>query len=698
MKIFFSCIYFLLIISIANAQVTKVDNNNNLWSIDIGSKIILINASDSSLYRMDANGSSAYQYSTKAKFGFGESYVDTLNGKLLLSGRTDAYGDELWATDGTDAGTVMIKDINPDVSGSNIQVLASMNGLAYFNAENAEYGRELWVTDGTTTGTGMVKDINPGPEGIGFGFAMIKNNGILYLIINDMIHGHELWRTDGTEAGTWMVKDINQNINIYGASSICTNEAQQFVNVGNSILFTAFDGVNGYGLWKSDGTETGTQMLALMDTSQYWFGGGSNFYKFNDKFFLNNGTSNKLWVTDGSVNGSSLIKNFKDLYNGTGYINFEGSSILKNAFIYKVKSNMGDSAALWKTDIINYETKQFFKDSTSVDRNISLLPKFNFYLTAWIHPFSYYDSTTMNGKLFMTSLNVNGNNKLWITDGETVTYLKDFKWATYEPFYYRYTSDGFYFAADDSFYGNELWKSDGTVSGTSLYNDINLGLTSSYPIFGVVYNGQQYFNADDGDNSNGYYDLYKLGTTLPITLLNFSALLKNNDAVLSWQTATEYNVTRFVIQRSKDGTNFSDIAFVNARNTGVQQQQYAYTDQDVFAGMQAKFYYRLKTLDKDGKFSLSKIVELSKSGTNISISISPNPVKNILTINYNSGKMQSGFIRITDAAGKVLYTSGSIAGNSAGQEIINVSRFSKGIYYLQIINGQEKKSVSFIKE
>ena len=70
-------------------------------------------------------------------------------------------GPALWKTDGTSAGTVLVKDINPGVNGSRPGGFAVFNGVLYFSANDGSNGSELWKTDGTAAGTQLVKDINP---------------------------------------------------------------------------------------------------------------------------------------------------------------------------------------------------------------------------------------------------------------------------------------------------------------------------------------------------------------------------------------------------------------------------------------------------------------------------------------------------------------------------------------------------------
>jgi ELWxxDGT repeat protein len=84
------------------------------------------------------------------------------------------------------------------------------NGALYFGADDGVHGNELWKTDGTAPGTVMVKDINTAVAGASASpNAFTAFNGALYFSANDGVHGVELWKTDGTAAGTVMVKDIN---------------------------------------------------------------------------------------------------------------------------------------------------------------------------------------------------------------------------------------------------------------------------------------------------------------------------------------------------------------------------------------------------------------------------------------------------------------------------------------------------------
>ncbi|MBR9970881.1 ELWxxDGT repeat protein [Magnetospirillum sulfuroxidans] len=81
---------------------------------------------------------------------------------MYFSASGDTGGTELWKSDGTAVGTVMVKDICPGSLGSNPTYLLNINGTLYFAASDGTNGRELWKSDGTAVGTVMVKDIYVG--------------------------------------------------------------------------------------------------------------------------------------------------------------------------------------------------------------------------------------------------------------------------------------------------------------------------------------------------------------------------------------------------------------------------------------------------------------------------------------------------------------------------------------------------------
>src|SRR5262249_17256916 len=138
--------------------------------------------------------------------------LTSVNGTVFFAAYNDqmGLGVELWKSNGTDVGTVLVKDIRPGNSSSGPSALTNVNGALFFVTNDGAHGSEVWKTDGTTVGTVIVKDINPGSLGSGVG-DLINVNGTLFFRAQDFApdgFGSDLWKSDGTEAGTVQVTNI----------------------------------------------------------------------------------------------------------------------------------------------------------------------------------------------------------------------------------------------------------------------------------------------------------------------------------------------------------------------------------------------------------------------------------------------------------------------------------------------------------
>src|SRR4029079_5297853 len=100
-----------------------------------------------------------------------------------------------------------LRDIVAGTGSSTPRDFTAVGSTLYFSANDGVHGRELWRTDGTTAGTHMVKDVRPGSRGSSIG-SLIRFDGEVYFAPSDSVHGSELWKSDGTAGGTRMVKDI----------------------------------------------------------------------------------------------------------------------------------------------------------------------------------------------------------------------------------------------------------------------------------------------------------------------------------------------------------------------------------------------------------------------------------------------------------------------------------------------------------
>ena len=230
---------------------------------------------------------------------------------LYFTAREETNGNELWKSDGTTDGTILVADIMPGPSSSVSKQLVALGDQLIFVADNGINGKELWAADGTPEGTSMVMDINPGAPDCSIG-EITAFGGNVYFRANDGTSGTELWKSDGTGPGTMMVADLNE-----GAGS---SNPGVFTPLGDQLLFTANDGTAGFELWASDGTANDTSMVDDINP-----GPGSSFLDpvsvpsfimvdmaadSGTAFFAaNDGTSGmELWNSDGTPDGTALVK------------------------------------------------------------------------------------------------------------------------------------------------------------------------------------------------------------------------------------------------------------------------------------------------------------------------------------------------------------------------------------------------------
>ena len=175
-------------------------------------------------------------------------------GKVYFPGRSN-NGIELHVTDGTAQGTMLVKDIMPLAGRSEPKELYSAGSRLYFSAKDSANDFEPWYTNGTSAGTVKLKQINPtGALGSDPRDFIALGNKVLFTA-NNGVNGRELWVTDGTTAGTTLVKDLKP-----GTTS---SDPELLVLFGSKVWFVASDGLTlTRNLYATDGTSAGTVRMA----------------------------------------------------------------------------------------------------------------------------------------------------------------------------------------------------------------------------------------------------------------------------------------------------------------------------------------------------------------------------------------------------------------------------------------------------
>ncbi|MBV6624862.1 MAG: hypothetical protein KI793_18370 [Rivularia sp. (in: Bacteria)] len=500
-----------------------------------------------------------------------------VNGTLFFSAEDGSTGRELWKSDGTEAGTVLIKDINPG-SGSSISPtpvtaptsnsgnkFADVNGTFYFVADDGTNGSELWKSNGTEAGTVLVKDIIQGSEGSNPN-NLTNVKGTLFFTVNDGSNGIELWKSDGSESGTTLVKDINPGSNSSNPSNL--------TNLDGILYFTADDGSNGVELWKSNGSESGTVLVDDINPGNA-SSNPSDLTEFNGELYFSadDGVNGReLWgLTDGGGqtnqglilgtdsndflegteqdNTDILFEDFPEgginrLITGVGdrlfFVGGVGGNQFFRVFIGGTDGTPDGTSELFflsgsgnatgfpndVTSIVDFDNLNsnlaFVTETTEFKdfgRNIELTTRLTISDgtesgTSVIKTFNPGESTNVisevvnvDGTIFFAaggSSEIPGSrgaiNQLWKSDGTTdgTTLVETISLSASDidtPTVKNLTDiNGTLF-----FSGSELFKSNGTSEGTNIVKDINPEAASNPDKITDV-NGIAFFTADDGIN------------------------------------------------------------------------------------------------------------------------------------------------------------------------------------------------------
>jgi uncharacterized delta-60 repeat protein len=185
-------------------------------------------------------------------------------------------------------------------------------------------------------------------------------------------------------------------------------------------------------------------------------------------------------------------------------------------------------------------------------------------------------------------------------------------------------------------------------------------------------------------------------TPLPLVLSQFYAQKQTTKVILQWQTASEEDVRHFVIERSSDGKTYKAIGQVAAAGNSTTAKNYMFADQSPFTP--ANNYYRLVMVDADGHYKYSKILIVKFDGLlTTNITVSPNPVKDLLQVQLPDGLKGTVGIQIIDMQGRVVKRNNLASDGNALNTTIDVTSLLKGIYILKAQAGNTSVISRFTK-
>lgn len=261
----------------------------------------------------------------------------------IYDGRSPAYGTEPGVSDGTAAGTFMLKDVYGGFRSSKPRHFTRVGDEVFFTAEEGGAGRELWKTDGTAAGTVRVRDVRFGSSsGLDDTNLASVNGRLVFAAVSDSSTGVELWVSDGTESGTVLLKDL-------WSESHLSSRPRSFVSDESSAWFFA-NNENGLGLYQTDATETGTVLIRQFDSEAVApaLDDGQTLLVNGRLYFVMSNASNgaELWASDGSGAGTQMIRDIRlgaESANITNLTEVDGT-------VFFVADDGIRGTEVWKTD------------------------------------------------------------------------------------------------------------------------------------------------------------------------------------------------------------------------------------------------------------------------------------------------------------------------------------------------------------
>ena len=401
-------------------------------------------------------------------------------------------------------------DINPGTGASNAQEFICLNDRILFQADDGTHGAELWSTDGTAAGTMLLMDIQPGATGsTPRNFARMGD--VLFFGADNGTNGEEVWRTDGTAAGTYLLHDVNPGA---GAST-----SQGFLELNGLIYFHAFDGSS-----NEVHSTDGITLTNLTGTDPDYGGGSGSATVLAGQFFFWDGDHNTLnrelysygpaagltFLQDILVGGAgsfptelTAFHNMVLLQGDDGGATFGSEIRLSSGTDFQTIDfnpgtasstpqyffDFGDRALLRATN--GSGTGLAATDGTSAGTTM---------ITTTVQPFDTFAG--LNGSAYFNGFN-GGEQELWVTDGSAggTSLVADLNsGGSSSPNKLTATDSYLVFRANGTSTGNEFYVMD-TNRNVTLY-DISPGAGGSLPDNLYAADELIFFRATD--TTNGY--------------------------------------------------------------------------------------------------------------------------------------------------------------------------------------------------
>jgi ELWxxDGT repeat protein len=377
-----------------------------------------------------------------------------------------------WVTDGSSLNTEMIGDTDKRICSIQGNRIIQIGSNYYFKIYTAASGNEIGIYNPTSGIAQVLKEINPasGDASVSVPIINADNNKFYFTGVESESTG--IYQSNGTSLGTELMSDFE-------VSGSLGSNPSDFYGVGDSIYFDASSD-NGSGVWKFSTSATAPKLIKNLSVNQE-YSVASEFIAFKKKVFfrgIEDTSGNELWSTDGTSQGTNLAF---DYVSGSGGLGPNGMAVFKNKLYF---AGVSSSAGI-----------ELFESDGSL-AGTKILRDLN---SGAEHSYPADISLLKNGFLFKAKFSAEGFEP-GVSDGTSAgtKILKDiFPGAgDSNPSNFIKFKDKYFFSAADALGNYELWSSNGSTNGTQKLVEINPGATGSNPKPLIVFKGRLYFTAE----------------------------------------------------------------------------------------------------------------------------------------------------------------------------------------------------------
>ena len=175
---------------------------------------------------------------------------------------------------------------------------------------------------------------------------------------------------------------------------------------------------------------------------------------------------------------------------------------------------------------------------------------------------------------------------------------------------------------------------------------------------------------------------------------NVTGILTDKNIQLQWHTDAENYLEKFVIERSTNGTSFTEIGSVPPKGNSAQKTIYHFTDNGVLA---RDYFYRIRAVDKLHNSVLSNVIFITDKTKIIGFKIVPNPVISASTINFYAAKEQQVVISCIDLTGKHIVSANRMLNKGETKlDLQEIKQLNPGIYILKVQTESEMQYQKFV--